>query len=178
MRKKSMQLTAVVLIGLATACGYDNGDGPVVEPSGGGISVATIDTNAKMTNINPGEGVGMFIEYAEGGFWTAQFTCDTPNSKITCPWSVQAQTLDYSDISGVIDPKATQPKTNIVTYDTVTISDVDRFTFQTAPGAAVGFDIWLTYEDYPNRFVFWIGDGALNQGITYPSFDLHPNPAL
>lgn len=177
MRRRSVQLTALGLIGLASACGYDNDNGPAAEPYNG-IAVANIDTDATMTNVNPGTGVGMFVEYATGGTWTVQFTCDTDISKLTCPWSVQAQTLDQSSIVGITDPKMTQTQPYIINYDTVTLSNVDRFTFQTAvAGTPVGFDIWLTYENYPNSFVFWIGDGALNKGITYPSFDLHPNPA-
>jgi hypothetical protein len=86
--------------------------------------------------------------------------------------------LDASALSGVNDPKAAQTKPYLVTYDTVTTNQVDTFTFQTVAGTPVGYDIWLTYEDYPNRYVFWIGDGAINQGINSASFDLHPTPAL
>ncbi len=177
MGKRSVQLTAIALVGFATACGYDNEDGPVVQPSSD-IAVANIDTDATMSNIVAGAGVGMFVEYATGGAWKLQFTCDTNDANLSCPWTVQAQTLDTSEISGISDSKISQSSSYLITYETVTTkADVDSFTFQTSAGTPVGFDVWLKYEDYPHRYVFWIGDGALNSGITSPSFDLYPTPA-
>jgi hypothetical protein len=140
-----------------------------------------------MANITPGTGVGMFIEYAAGGNWTVMFTCDTsvnPQPGLTCPWSINAETLDGSAISGVnqqgldAEDSIDHSTPSVLKYDGVTSTEIDQFTFQTTPGLPVGFDIiGLQGEPYPNRYVFWIGDGGLNRGVSSLSFNLDPNPA-
>jgi hypothetical protein len=176
MRHSRLRSTLPALIGLCSVgCGYDNG--PVTQSynsnSGGGgvgIAVADIDADATMSNVEPGR-LGMFIEYATGGTWTVKFTCDTPETNIPCPWSINAQTLNKSAISGLDvhqldsgEDLVRQPSPDLLMYDGITT------------GLPIGFDVWLQYEPNPNRYVFWIGDGGLNRGISSPSFDLYPPP--
>ena len=196
MRQPRIRTTAFALIGLfSVACGYDNGSPtqPYYSNAGGSygtngsIPTADIDADATMSNLTPGEGVGMFIEYATGGLWTVRFTCDTTKTGITCPWSIDAQTLDQSAIAGIdvtqLDPNnpgedlVDHPSPELLKYDGITTTEVDQFSFQVGAGLPVGFDIWLQYEPTPNRFVFWIGDGGLNRGVSSQSFDLYPTPA-
>jgi len=189
MCKRIKRIVVVAGVGLLSqGCGYDNGpETPVYSGTGvqnGTIPYANIDANATMMDINPGNGVGMFVEYATGGLWTVKFTCDTTLTGITCPWSINAQTLDGSAISAVdqqnLDSEdfIDHSTPSVLAYDGVTTTELDQFTFQTAPGLHVGFDIiGLQYEPNPNRYVFWIGDGGLNRGVSTLSFDLYPNPA-
>jgi hypothetical protein len=172
---------------LLAACGYDNGsdhhyvdssiqDNPI-------IYSATIDADATMTNLNPGQGVGMMIEYGSGGTWYVKFTCDTSKTNLPCLWSIDAQSLDGSSLGGVDvqqldseDAVTPQPKKPYsLMYDGITTTELDSFSFQADAGKPIGFDVWLQDEYEPNRFVFWIGDGWLNKGISGPSFDLYPN---
>ncbi len=192
MRQSGIRISAAILFGLLlVACGYDNG--PETQPyysntssAGGNIATADIDADATMSNIKPGTGLGMFIEYATGGMWTVMFTCDTSVTSINCPWSINAQTLDGSAISGIdvqqLDPNATgndvvnHPSPDLVTYDGVTTTELNQFSFQVGAGLPVGFHVWLQDVPTPNRYVFWIGDGGLNLGVSAPSFNLYPNP--
>jgi len=180
-------LSVVIALGslVSTACGYDNGPGVETIPGDSSqntqIYSATIDANASMTDIKPGEGVGMFVEYGIGGTWTVKFTCDTSITNYTCPWSIDVRTLDRTAISGIdvqkldADDVVTRSTPDILRYDGLTTTELDEFSFQALAGKPVGFDIWLQYEPNPNRYVFWIGDGGLNRGISGPSFDLYPN---
>jgi len=111
-----------------------------------------------------------------------QFTCDTDVTSIACPFSINALTLDGSAIGGVdtqalgSEDRVNRPSSDVLTYDGTTTSELDRLSFHATAGLPIGFDVWLQGEAYPNRFVFWIGDGGLNRGVTYPSFDLYPTP--
>jgi len=52
--------------------------------------------------------------------------------------------------------------------------NLDGFTFQTDPGAAIELDALL--DDGPaNRFLFWAGDGALRSGAPSNPIDLVPS---
>ncbi len=172
---------------LLAACSYDNGsDHHYVDSSYQGsnppIYRAAIDADATMTDIIPGQGVGMMIEYSSGGTWHVKFTCDTSITNLSCLWSIDAQSLDGSSIGGidvqlldsgdVVTPGSTNDR---LSYDGTTTTELDTFSFQADAGKPIGFDIWLQGEPEPNRYVFWIGDGWLNKGISGPSFDLSPN---
>src|SRR5262245_53008903 len=55
----------------------------------------TIDTDQTMT-AGPGDGTGLFVEYAAGGHWKIWLTCDTNKTGQACPFDVTASTLDQS----------------------------------------------------------------------------------
>jgi len=184
MHRRSLQLTALgVASFIAEACGYDNGPVEQTYLQPNEVVAANIDTDAKMTDLTPGKGVGMFVEYTSGGTWTVKFTCDTDLTSFTCPWSINALTLDGSSIGGVdaqlldSEDAITRPRTDYLMFDGIATNEIDQFSFQATAGSAIGFDVWLQDEPNPNRFVFWVGDGALNKGVTSPSFDLYPTPA-
>ena len=172
---------------LLAACGYDNGpDYRYVASSNQPppIYQATIDTDATMTDLNPGQGVGMMIEYGSGGTWYVKFTCDTAKTNLSCAWSINAQSLDKSNIGGIdvqhldSEDSVTHPtpdELDVIWYDGITTTELDAFSFQADPGKPIGFDISLPGEPEPNRYVFWIGDGWLNKGISGPDFDLTPS---
>jgi hypothetical protein len=192
MCKRSIRIVVVAGVGLlSAACSYDNGDNGNVNPTYAGpgnqytsIPKANIDTGATMTDISPGNGVGLFIEYATGGSWTVKFTCDTTLTGLTCPWSINALTVDGSAISSVdqqnLDSEdfIDHSTPSVLAYDGITTTELDQFSFQAAAGIPIGIDIvGLQGEPNPNRYVFWIGDGGLNRGVSSLSFDLYPNPA-
>lgn len=184
---RQLRTTGFALIGLSlAACGYDNGpdvDTYNANPNNQVYPTADIDADAILGNVVPGA-LGMYIEYATGGTWTVMFTCDYP--AYTCQWSINAQTLDGSAITGVntqqLDPSnpgedlVDHPRPDLLTYDGITTSEVDQFSFQAGAGLPVGFDVGLQNEATPNRYVFWIGDGGVNRGISSPSFNLYPHP--
>jgi hypothetical protein len=173
---------------LFAACTYDNGpDYHYVDSSNQQpppIYQATIDADVTMTDLNPGQGVGMMIEYGSGGTWYVKFTCDTAKTDLSCGWYVWAQSLDESAIGGINQQQLDNEDTvdhpsldrpDAIEYYGITTTELDAFSFQTDAGKPIGFDIGLDGEPEPNRYVFWIGDGWLNKGISGPNFDLHPN---
>jgi hypothetical protein len=52
--------------------------------------------------------------------------------------------------------------------------DLDGFSFQTEPGAPIELDVLL--DNGPgNRYLFWVGDGALHSGAPSNPIDLIPS---
>ncbi len=191
MPKRSFYIVVVAGVGLiSSACSYDNGpDNSSYSYNGQGtqyapIPTANIDTGATMSDIKPGDGVGLFVQYAAGGLWTIMFTCDTAVTGLSCPWSINALTVDGSAISSVDQQQLDSEDSidhstpNVLLYDGITTTELDQFGFQAAAGIPIGIDIIsLQGEPNPNRYVFWIGDGGLNRGVSSLSFNLQPNPA-
>ena len=189
MRTSTKHLWTIGLSGvLLAACGYDNGGAhrdvyTTPDQSSDVAYQGSIDANATMTDINPGQGLGMMIEYTSGGTWHVMFTCDTAKTNLSCNWSIDAYTLDGSDIGGIDvqnldsdDAVTPDPKTkSAIHYDGITTTELDEFSFQANAGNPVEFYVWLSDEPEPYRYVFWIGDGWMNKGISGPYFDLTPN---
>src|SRR5258706_3740895 len=87
-----LTLAAVgVMSGVTAGCvivsGDDsNGGGPPPDTSPPALDTPVevgLDTNMTV-DAQPGDGVGMFVEYAEGGHWRLWTTCDTNTSHTTC----------------------------------------------------------------------------------------------
>lgn len=174
----------------SVACTYDNGDarritdpnGSVPETKCGTQTQATIDVDGKLELSEPGEGAGIFVEYATGGHWTVTTSCDTNQSKVPCNWDVVFTAEDGTSITNV---KAVDLESNdgVKQYDETsfqlqaqTTDDFDGFTFDTPPGAAVLFDTLLDDTCSAARpLFFWLGDGAVHPGAPSNPFALVPS---
>lgn len=149
---------------LAAACTYDNGDANRVLYSNqtgadggpdtsyyscGTPTQAAIDTDQQI-DIDAGLGAGVFIEYATGGHYHVRVSCDTTRSNLACQWQVTV-----TPGAGQATPDAGQAIMNVVgeglegndsvtsvapngyQLNAYTTTEIDGFTFDTAPGAAV-----------------------------------------
>lgn len=162
----------------AVACGYDNGKVHRVYPSGSAPSCAssstaaeaTIDTGGKL-EVDAGQGAGVFVEYSADGHWQLRTSCDTLKTNTNCAWDIIVTPEDGSSIVNVAgsdlepdDSLIPYPKDQ-VSYQLVasTSSDIDGFTFDSNPGAAVMVDAYLDNTCALSYF-YWVGDGALHSG--------------
>lgn len=180
----SLALVALALGG----CMYDHGhrydDGCVGANCGGyppkDVAEATIDTGATLTDIEPGQGAGAFVEYQAGGKWRVFTACDTDVSKYDCRWDIivsvgagddisdfAAEELEDSDYLEWQDSRSVR----LVAVNTV---DFDGFTFDATPGASVRVDVYLDDSPAP-AYVYWVGDGGLHQGAPTNPIDLTPS---
>lgn len=162
-----------VLLGavLATAgCVWDDGSsagsgGATSQP----IASATIDTDATLADIVPGQGVGVFVEYAAGGRWKVRVACDTVYSGEPCQFDVilssdegRAPRLKEALELESNDQLITDPQEGIRLYS-VTGSDLDGFDAVAPAGASQLLDSYLDGQP-ESRFIYWVGDGALHRG--------------
>src|SRR5262249_36726876 len=64
------------------------------------IGVAIIDAGATIP-LTPGEAVGLFVQYAQGGHWNLSTTCDTRISGQPCAFDVVISPAPGASFSGV-----------------------------------------------------------------------------
>ncbi len=142
-----------------------------------------IDVDAQI-ETQPGEGVGVFIEYAKGGHWVLRTTCDTLKSNTPCAWDIIVTPEDGRSISNV-QPEGLESGTDSVsTYPEYprsyqllaeTRGDFDGFSFDTEPQSGISFDVFLDGA-CALPFIFWVGDGALHEGSPSNPLELVPTP--
>lgn len=145
----------------------------------------TIDADAKLT-VDPGAGVGVFVEYATGGHWNVFTACDfnTPtNPGYACPFDIFATVLDQgASISNVKgeeldgrDAIELQSDGTVHFYAENTVS-LSGFTFDTPPGATVEIEVYLDSEADP-RLLYWVGKDIKHSGAPTDPLDFQPSEA-
>ena len=184
---------ALPLAWLLSACTYDNGDarrildqdpggGPGGNACGPETPVQTwIDVDAQI-DTRPGEGAGVFVEYAAGGHWVVRTTCDIENGT-PCAWDIIVTPEDGRSISNV-QPENLEATDSVDTYPQFprsyqliaqTSGDLDGFSFDTEPQSAVSVDVFLD-EACALPYVFWVGEGAIHTGAPSNPIVLIPTP--
>ncbi len=144
-------------------------------------------TPGKTLDSPPGEGVGIFVEYAEGGHWHVWMTCDSllfknPDGSVpSCAFDAFLTVVDDSGkISNAKGEKLEDKDAVAVSGDgtvhlfTETSTDVDGMTFDTAPGAVVELEAYLDGTPDP-RFIYWFGDQVLHTGSPTDPVDFRPS---
>lgn len=158
---------------LAAACTYDNGDADRIlssTPDCGPAVQTTIDVDSQI-EVDAGQGAGVFIEYASGGHWQVRTSCDTLKNDASCKWDIIVTPEDGKALSNVAptDLEATdslQPFPNDSrSYQLIasTSGDIDGFSFDSEPGAAISIDALLD-DVCAVPYFFWVGGGALHPG--------------
>lgn len=172
----------IPLIFFSAACSYDNGDSHRVlapPPDCGTPVQSTIDADRQI-DVTPGQGAGVFVEYASGGHWTLTTSCDTAKTNASCQWDI------------LVTPETGRSLTNVVAADlesgdsvlpfdaaayqllATTSGDLDGMTFDTEPGTGIRVDALLD-QACALPYFFWVGDGALHTGSPSNPLDLVPS---
>jgi hypothetical protein len=153
-----------------------------------GVAALAIDSGG-LVQLEPGAGIGVSVEYAEGGRWSITSSCDTSLSGLECQYDILVSTdedvgitdfgtvaLEGTDMLTVLDPFA-------LSAELETGADSDGFELTTAPGATVRVSAllydpaegnWLDWSDDP-RFISWVGHGAVHRGAPTNPVDLTPD---
>jgi len=169
------------------ACGYGHGhshsddyydDGSGTPVFCGDIEEAIIDTDEAL-EVDPGVGAGAFVEYESGGTYFVTTSCDG-NDGAACFWDILVTPLDGAPVLGLSpfdlegDDSVSISEGNSVRFVATTGIDFDGFTLQTDPGVGIRFD-GLLDQACGNRYLFWVGDGALHSGAPSNPIDLVPS---
>jgi hypothetical protein len=170
------RLTSIALFALAAAgCDddgyyyYDDDDyypPPIVECTADQLE-ATIDTGAYI-EIDPGEGVGVTVEYLGDGAWRVAVACDTyfdPYER-ACTWD-----LVLTSVDGIIEDFASErlerddvlgwyptARDESVRLFTTTGYDLDAATLYATPGAALRIDALLD-DQCAAPYLIWVEAG-------------------
>lgn len=120
-----------------------------------------IDTDQVM-EASPGQGVGVFVEYARGGTWHVWWTCDTSITNRACNFDVR---LSSPDALNVVEATATvtQPAPSSVDVSTNTTTGVDQVTVTTAPGGVLTLEAYVDGVRDP-AYIFFVQNGQVNGG--------------
>ena len=133
------------------------------------VAVVTIDAGATL-ELTPGEGVGLFVQYAEGGHWNLSTTCDTRTSGQPCAFDVLISPAPEASFSGVEgrglsrDDRLELRPDGSVRLVTSTSFGTDGMSFDSEPGAIVEVDALLDGLPQP-RFVYVVSEGAAVEGV-------------
>jgi hypothetical protein len=187
-RSSRRPLLALFAVPLFVACGYgdhtshhdDSWDGyaPNPSPAQGDIEEAAIDTD-ELLDVDPGVGAGAFVEYESGGTYHVTTSCDVGQGA-DCYWDIVVTPLDDAAVSSLSpldlesDDSVVLGSGNQLRMVAYTGSDFDGFSFQTDPGAAIELDVLLDNAG-GNRYLFWVGDGALHSGAPSNPIRLVPS---
>ncbi|MCC6217085.1 MAG: hypothetical protein IT376_19660 [Polyangiaceae bacterium] len=174
-----------VLAAALLACDYGH-DGPRPQDDGAGgtggatvIEEGRIDADATLVDVEPGQGAGFFIEYEAGGTWRFRAACDTAISGYACLWDVIVSPVESPALLGFSTDALDASDSLLweaggVRMIASTGMEIDSFTVSAPPGEALRFDVYLDDQPAP-RFVYWVGDGALNAGAPSNPVDLVPS---
>jgi hypothetical protein len=135
--------------------------------------LVVVDTDQVM-DANPGEGVGVFTEYAAGGKWHVWWTCDTALSQQDCDVALSATAatgaITNVDASAVATGEVTSPTASRVEARVRTSTQVHGITFTTDPGAVITLEATIgglkEGVGGSGSFFFFVQDGKINGGFT------------
>jgi hypothetical protein len=147
------------------------GYGPATADAGSGAAtqpmLVDVDTNRTMT-AQPGEGVGIFTEYAAGGHWHVWWTCDTNQTGAGCSFDVSV-TMPGGTLTNVTGEglsatdQLLQPAAALVQVITQTSTGVAGVTFDTTPGSIVTLDARMNGVA-DGHLLFFVQAGQVNGG--------------
>ncbi len=133
-----------------------------------------IDTDQVM-NADPGQGVGIFTEYATGGHFRIWWTCDTLKSGQACDVSLAASvtegTIGALETDQLGSGTAVATSVSRVEARVTTTDQVHAIAFTTTPGAVVtvAATVGGLRQPGPNEsFFFFVQNGQINGGYTGP----------
>ena len=172
-------LTAAASLSLfSTGCFVEADPGTTTVATDPGIADVTIDPAAAM-NASPGEGVGLFVEYAGDGHWNVFTTCDTSTSGASCNFDVVISADPSVVLSGVEGQDLSAGDTLSLDGDgsirLVTDTDfgMNGVSFDADPGATIEIDMLLDGVEQP-QFVYAVSDGVLLRGVPSNPVDFTP----
>lgn len=130
-----------------------------------------VDTGRTL-NAEPGEGVGIFVEYAAGGQWHVWWTCDTAKTAASCEFDVRiaSESGDLESIhsEGVLSSDSvTSTDARTISARSSTGSNAVGVRFEGPVGGIVAIDAAVGGVRETGYF-FFVQDDKPNGGFTGP----------
>ena len=137
------------------------------QPDPGTITQVAIQADQQLS-ANPGEGVGIFVEYRAGGQWHIWTTCDTFTSKAVCSFDIFAGTRPEQLRSYATDQAEGYDEVKDLGNGELeliadTDSDTDGLIVVTDPGAPLALEVYLDGNG-AEPFVYWVSDNIIHTG--------------
>lgn len=156
----SATLIATLLSGCIIVGGGDDVEEPAFE-----ADVVSIDRGG-LLDAEPGEGVGIFVEYLGNGEWNLWTTCDSELTSASCAYDIYALgpgvfALETIDLEG---NDAVSESGDEVYLFADTDFDFDGMTVALDSGEPLGVEVWLDGES-AEPVVFWLSGDDVQQGM-------------
>jgi hypothetical protein len=163
--------TACVIESSSSSGSYRSGSGDSTS-GGSGTGGTTIgpspvlvevDTNAKL-QADPGDGVGVFVEYATGGKWHVFWSCDTNQTSRTCDYQVRVRPTQ-NKLTDVVDDSGAAIATvgGEIAMRREIGAQNDGVKFVADPGSVITLEVTLDGQSKDVLF-FFVQNGKLNGG--------------
>lgn len=127
-----------------------------------------VDTDKTMT-AEPGDGVGVFVEYAKGGRWHVWWTCDTAKTQQDCDFKVSitagSGTIANLDATQLEGGTVATPTETRLEAKSKTTTQTHGVAFTTNAGAAITLEAAVG-DIVDGTFLFFVQDGKVNGGFT------------
>ena len=159
-----------LLISASTGCivvddDDDWNDDQVIVDDDPEIQTVPIDAGETL-QADPGEGVGVFVEYLGGGAWNVWATCDSEFSGVSCAYDVfvNADGLSVDDDRDLEGGDFIEEDFDFAHFGFETDFDTDGATFSTFDDEPVQIEVWL--DGVPDgRIVFWAANDTIYEGL-------------
>jgi hypothetical protein len=152
-----------------------------VQPQADPVQVFAVDVDTGETlEGHPGQGYGVFVEYAAGGDWHLWTTCDSDVTGYACRWDLIASvdatsTLEVTDKTELEAPdQVLRIHQGAVRLVFQTDSDTDGVRLAATPGEPLSLDLEWDGPFIPSSTLSWFGGGAVHSGAPSNPVDLMP----
>jgi hypothetical protein len=129
--------------------------------------VDTVVDPALAMNVEPGQGVGVFVEYWPGGRWHLSWTCDTALSQQACDFNIAASvatgTARITDAIAALGAIVTSPSVARVEIRASTQAELHGLWIETTPGAVLTLEASVG-DLKDGSFLFFVQNGAIRGG--------------
>lgn len=175
-------VTLGLLVATLASCTYgsnkDYVDGDYAASCGGEIERGLIDTDEAM-EVDPGESVGIFVEYQSGGAYFVYTTCDTDVSGYACYFDIVLRAAERTPIWGVSLDQL-EVGDDVIVRDQSTVRllaytdyETDGILVQVDEGEALRIDALLDGE-CAQDYLRWVSEGVPQPGAPSNPFELEP----
>jgi hypothetical protein len=152
----------------STSASSGNPAAPAATTDNTSAMLVEVDSNQTMA-AQPGEGVGVFVEYAKGGHWHVWWTCDTNKTSQSCDFavSISAATGNLSNIDAteMAGGLYSSPNPSRIDASSTITTELRGIRFDTDAGGVITVQASLgTLTD--GSFLFFVQDGKVNGGFT------------
>jgi hypothetical protein len=179
-RRAAFVLAAGLGFGAATSGCFvvtDGGSSPL--PPSTDPAQESIDADAVIA-VSPGQGAGLFVQYASGGQWDVFTSCDTDITDRPCSFDIIISADPTVVLAGpkphdfeVVDTLTLESDGSIHVI-TGTAGKLDGVSFSAEPGASIRVDVLLDGAAQPD-YVHWISGGVYqDQGALTNPVDFVP----
>ena len=144
---------------------------------GGEVRRSTLDTGEGF-DLDPGVGVGVFVEYESDGRYRVSTTCDSVHTGYACYFDILLSAVEGEilglEAEDLEDDGLDWLDDDFVSFRSETDYDADSAIILVEPGTVLSVDVLLDCS-CGNPYLFWVGDGAIHSGSPSNPLELVPS---